>query len=507
MRGRLHVALSTFVTRRRLGVAGSSRIPASNSRATPTYGAPPTAAFVSRDRFPNLPIPFGLLERRPGPGRGGALAEASGSPRLKPKSGRSPYISAPGPSGSFARARGPCRSHHAGEPPAGFTEADSIEDPWCCQDSRTRFDVLRISRCGRRSARSVWQQCFGRSVRRAATTRTPRGAGPRGRHDHERDSRPGYHRANDRTLLAERRLFELLDAHAPWRRVALVPTLSAWQADSELPPPGGTRGGRRLSGCRRRSSACHGPRRRSWLLRSRRASSTCAGGEWPRFGRARDPRARRPGGPVRRRRSPWIRIRSLAPRQANSRETACDHVAHWDALDDPPVVPAHVVVGADLVYESTPAPGVAIQAVAWWRRRSRVVLADGGRPFFDSRGALAPGVLVHDVRGRRGRDDPDCPLRHARGGSSQVAARIREFALADETVVWVHSQGGSRRAKRRRSGPAEARCRAPWRLTRAAAAPPAGSSGWPGCRRTARTRRERRGGTRRRESPRRGAGG
>jgi len=70
-------------------------------------------------------------------------------------------------------------------------------------------------------------------------------------------------------------------------------------------------------------------------------------------------------------------------------------LAPADALADPAAASdADVIVGADLVYEAEQRQALR-SAVAWWRRRSRVVLADSGRPFFDPCGM--PVLVEYEI--------------------------------------------------------------------------------------------------------------
>lgn len=197
-------------------------------------------------------------------------------------------------------------------------------------------------------------------------------------------------------LLAEPRLFELLDAHARWRPVALVPTLSAWQADSELPLWQALEEmvGRRLPPP---FFCVPWPAAQALAVaiaqgvidvRGRRVAEIGAGSGLAstaamRAGAASalaldlDPLAGPAAGELARRNNTAIDWRTV------------------DALADPAAVgDVNMIVGADLIYEADQRRALR-SAVAWWRRRSRVVLADSGRPFFDPCGM--PVLVEYDI--------------------------------------------------------------------------------------------------------------
>ncbi len=197
-------------------------------------------------------------------------------------------------------------------------------------------------------------------------------------------------------LLAESRLFELLDAHAPWRPVGPVPTLSAWQADSELPLWQALEAavGRRLPPP---FFCVPWPAAQALAVaivqgvidvRGQRVAEVGAGsglvsaaamhaGAESALALDLDPLAGPAAGELARRNGTTIAWRTT------------------DALADPSAVgDAGVIVGADLVYEADQRAALR-SAVASWRRRSRVILADGGRPFFDPCGL--PTLVEYEI--------------------------------------------------------------------------------------------------------------
>ena len=124
--GRLHVALSTFVSRRRLGVV----VPQDTGfklRSDPDTVRAPDVAFVSRARIPPGPFPSAYWNGAPdlavevlSPGERLAATEA----KIRE------YLTCGARAVWVVRPRTRTMSiYHAGEPPVVFTQADSIEDP------------------------------------------------------------------------------------------------------------------------------------------------------------------------------------------------------------------------------------------------------------------------------------------------------------------------------------------------------------------------------------------
>lgn len=176
----------------------------------------------------------------------------------------------------------------------------------------------------------------------------------------------------------------LLDRHAPYRPVADLPGLSAWQASDDLalwqalearcgrrvPPPFFCipwPGAQVLAGVLLRGDID---------VRGRRVADVGTGSGLAAVAAMRagaasvlaldvDPLA-------------LTAARELARRHAVTIDTR-----DVDALADPDVLAdCDVVLGADLVYEAGQAPALRT-AVATWRRHAIVVLADSGRPHFD----------------------------------------------------------------------------------------------------------------------------
>ena len=237
--------------------------------------------------------------------------------------------------------------------------------------------------------------------------------------------------------LTDDRLFAILDAHAPWRRVALVPALFAWHAEDELgvwqaledaggvalPPPffcvpwPGAQGlalaiQDGLVDVRDRQLADVG------------AGSGIASAAAMRAGAASvlaldlDPLALRAAQELGRRHGVAIRTR------------------RGDALTDPGLAAgADVILCGDVIYASNQQPLLA-RAIETWRARAVVVLADSGRPHFDPCGL--PLVLERTVNVPRALDGATSrTVRVYRGDPATVAADSLAAAVVLEVPLEV----------------------------------------------------------------------
>lgn len=180
--------------------------------------------------------------------------------------------------------------------------------------------------------------------------------------------------------LTDDRLFAILDAHAPWRRVALVPDLSAWHAEDEL----GVWQALEDAG----GGALPPPRDRR--LVDVGAGSGIASAAAMRAGAASvlaldlDPLALR------------------AAQELGRRHDVVIRTLHGDALTDPGLAAgADVVLCGDVIYTSNQRSLLA-RAIETWCARAVVVLADSGRPHFDPCGL--PVVLEREVNVPRALD-------------------------------------------------------------------------------------------------------
>jgi predicted nicotinamide N-methyase len=179
-------------------------------------------------------------------------------------------------------------------------------------------------------------------------------------------------------------LFALLDAHAPWGPTPLTPALAAWRADDELPlwQALEAAAGRPLPPP---FFCVPWPAAQALALailagridvRGRRIAEVGAGSGLVCAA------AMRAGASA----AMALDVDPLAGPAAGELARRNESLVAWrtvDALRDPSAIAdADVVIAADAIYESQQREAVR-EAARAWRRRSRLVLADSGRPFFD----------------------------------------------------------------------------------------------------------------------------
>lgn len=184
--------------------------------------------------------------------------------------------------------------------------------------------------------------------------------------------------------LSDARLFELLDTHAPWGPTALVPELSAWQAADEQPL------WQALEECTGRllpppffCTAWPGAQALALALatrvvdvRGRRVADVGAGSGLASAAAMRSGAAAVLALDV-------DELARRAARELGRRHGVVIDASETDALAHPAALAEiDMVLAGDLVYAAEQRP-LLERAVDLWRRRSVVVLADSGRPFFD----------------------------------------------------------------------------------------------------------------------------
>lgn len=187
--------------------------------------------------------------------------------------------------------------------------------------------------------------------------------------------------------LADTRLIALLDTHAPWRPIDLVPELSAWQAHDELP----------LWQALEVEAGCALPPPFfcvAWPGSQALASAMAIGTIDVRGARVADigagsglaSAAAMAAGAASVRAFDIDPLALRAARELGRRHGVVIETSTVDPLAEPTALAdIDIIVAGDLIYQDMQRPPLA-RAVEAWQRRSTVVLADSGRPFFESGG-------------------------------------------------------------------------------------------------------------------------
>lgn len=198
------------------------------------------------------------------------------------------------------------------------------------------------------------------------------------------------------------RLFALLDEHAPWRPTSLVPSLSAWHADDELPLWSALEAavGERVAppffavawpGAQGMARAIE-----DGVVRIDRAAHVVDVGAGSGVAAAAAARTGGTGAHV-----VALDVDPLAVRAAA--ELARRNGVHVDArvadalLHPEEIGAASVVLAADLVYGEAIASSFRHALDTWRRCGAQMVVADSGRPFFDARSFGLAAVCRYDV--------------------------------------------------------------------------------------------------------------